>query len=477
MDVYDSYDVVVVGHGLGGLSAGLSAREHGAETVVLEKAPREEAGGNTQYTIGLRTVLTELDPAKYDTNRIENAVPYGEAEFYEDMMRMSDGLADEELSRTLVEHSKETTDWLNDHGIEWMDGMYRPFYPGIEDPEAPGVLWLEGGGSAAVETLQAAGEQLGVDFHYSTGASDLIRDDDGRIAGVRAYKHGEPIEYRAPAVIIAAGGFEAGRDKQAKYLGEDQDLLTIRGTPYNTGEILEAGLDVGAKGEGHWSDVHATLVDIESDYEGANGKTNVLGYNYGILVNTEGERFIDEASERFEYGYVLMKELHEQPNRMGYIIADSDVVDLVDSLGPTDPEPYDTIEAMAEDLDIEPEVLVETVEEYNDAVQPGEFTPERPDGKSTAGLEPPKSNWAVEIDNPPFYVLPTKTGITFTFGGLKIDPRARVQDTQHETIPGLYAVGNSTGGFFFLNYAGGCGLAHASVFGRIAGEDAANYAG
>lgn len=475
MEAYDSYDVVVVGHGMGGLCAGIAAREHGAETVVLEKAPEEEAGGNTQYTIGLRTVVTELHAEAYGSARIDNAQEYTEDHFYDDLMRMSDGLADPELSRTLVEHSKETTDWLNEHGVPWMDGMYRPFYPGIENPEAPGVLWLDGGGSAAVEALKAAGEELGVDYHYGTGATDLVRDDDGRIAGLNAYREGKPIEYRAPSVIIAAGGFESSRDKQAAYLGEGADLYTIRGTPYNTGEILEAGLDIGAKGEGNWSDVHATLVDIESDYHGANGKTNVLGYNYGILVNTEGKRFIDEGSERFEYGYVLMKELHQQPGRMGYIIADSDTEPLVDSMGPTDPTAFDSIPEMADHLGIEPGVLTETVETFNAAVQPGEFTPERPDGKATRGIEPPKTNWAMRIDNPPYYVLPTKTGITFTFGGLKIDERARVQDTQFETIPGLYAVGNSTGGFFFTNYAGGCGLAHASVFGKIAGEDAANY--
>lgn len=476
MQVYDNYDVVVIGHGMGGLCAGIAARENGAETVVLEKAPEDEAGGNTQYTIGLRTVISRLDPDEYDTDRLETANEYTEETFYDDLMRMSDGLADPALCRTLVANSKPTTDWLNGHGVPWMDGMYHEFYPGMEDPEAPGVLWLDGGGAVAADTLQSAGEELGVDYHYGTGATDLLRDDEGEIAGLRAYRGGKPIEYRAPAVVIAAGGFEASRDKQAKYLGEGADLYTIRGSPYNTGEIIEAGLDIGAKGEGNWSDIHATVVDIESDYEGANGKTNVVGYNYGILVNTEGKRFIDEGGERFEYGYVLMKKIHQQPDRLGYVIADSDIEPLVDSLGQTDPMEFDTIEAMAEGLDIDPAVLQDTVESYNDAVQPGEFTPERPDGKGTEGLEPPKSNWAVPIDNPPYYALPAKTGITFTFGGLKIDDRARVQDTQFETIPGLYAAGNSTGGFFFTNYAGGCGLARASVFGKIAGENAARYA-
>lgn len=476
MEVIDTYDVVVVGHGMAGLSAGIAAREAGADVVVLEKSPEAEAGGNTQYTIGLRTVLSELDPADYDTNRLDDPVEYTEETFYDDLMRLSNGLADEELCRTLVSKSKETTDWLNEHGVLWLDGMYEPFYPGIDDPEAPGVLWLDGGGASAADSLHTAGKALGVKYHYETGARDLIQDEHGHIVGVVASRNGQPVEYRAGAVVMASGGFEASRSKQAKYLGEGADLYTIRGSPYNTGELTEAALEAGAKAEGNWSDIHATLVDIESDYAGANGKTNVVGYNYGIVVNTEGERFIDEGGDRYEYGYVLMKELHQQPNRMGYVVVDADTRKFIDSLGPTERMAFDSIEEMAEGLEIDPAVLRDTIESYNAAVQPGEFVPRRPDGKGTEGIEPPKSNWAVRLDTPPYYALPTKTGITFTFGGLKIDDRARVQDKQLQTMPGLYAAGNTTGGFFFKNYAGGFGLARASVFGKIAGEEAARHA-
>jgi len=476
MEDYDDHDVVVIGHGMAGLSAGIAARESGADVIVLEKSPEVEAGGNTQYTIGLRTVLSALDPADYDTDRLGNAVEYTEKTFYDDLLDLSNGLADPELCRTLVSKSKETTDWLNEHGVPWLDGMYEPFYPGIDDPEAPGVLWLDGGGAAAADTLQAAGAALGVDYHYGTGARELIQDEHGHVVGITASRNGQPVEYHAGAVVIAAGGFEASRSKQAKYLGEGADLYTIRGSPYNTGEITEAALKAGAKAEGNWSDIHATLVDVESDYAGANGKTNVVGYNYGIVVNTEGQRFIDEGGDRYEYGYVLMKELHQQPERMGYVIADAEIEPFIASLGPTDPMAFETIRDMAEALEIDPAVLSDTIESYNAAVQPGEFVPRRPDGKGTEGIDPPKSNWAMPLETPPFYALPTKTGITFTFGGLKIDERARVQDKQLETMPGLYAAGNSTGGFFFKNYAGGFGLARASVFGKIAGEEAARHA-
>ena len=173
--------------------------------------------------------------------------------------------------------------------------------------------------------------------------------------------------YEAPSVIIAAGGFEACRSKQAKYLGVGADLYTIRGNPYNTGEAIEAGLDIGAKAEGNWSDIHATVIDIESDFEGANGKTNVVGYNYGIVVNTRGERFIDEGSDRFEQGYVLMKQLHQQPDRTGFVLADDKLVKYVDSLGPSEPIKFDTLQDLAEGMDLPPGTLIETVDSYNDA--------------------------------------------------------------------------------------------------------------
>jgi tricarballylate dehydrogenase len=136
----------------------------------------------------------------------------------------------------------------------------------------------------------------------------------------------------------------------------------------------------------------------------------------------------------------------------------------------------DTIEELADKLDINRQGLVETVQNFNAAVQDKEFNPTILDGKGTDGIQPPKTNWAMPIDTPPFAGYAVTCGITFTFGGLKIDGRGRVVDYESSPIPGLYAAGELVGGIFYYNYPGGSGLMAGAVFGKIAGESAARDA-
>ncbi len=137
------------------------------------------------------------------------------------------------------------------------------------------------------------------------------------------------------------------------------------------------------------------------------------------------------------------------------------------------PEEIEPIEELARGISVPADALAQTVYAFNAAVQPGRFDPGGKDGKGTKGIEPPKSNWALPLDAPPYTAYPVTCGITFTFGGVQIDGQARVIDTRGNPIPGLYATGEITGGFFYHNYPGGTGLMRGAVFGRIAGASAA----
>lgn len=467
------YDVVVVGHGMAGLCAAISAKENGADVICLEKSPKEKCGGHTRYAFAVRSPMVELDSEKFP---IPEDCEYDREEFYNDIMEVTDGRADEKLSRVLTSEMPKTMEFLDNHGVEWLPTLLDYIVPGLSDIPGPlvGILCPDGSGEKVIDVLTKSGEELGVDFVYNTEARKLLRDDKGEIKGLEAYSDQGYIRYYSQAVIICCGGFESNPQMRAEYI-QDGDLLPVRGSRHNTGEAIQMGLDTGAKPEGNWSDAHVIMMDEASPSLEA-GVTNVTGFNHGIVVNKNGKRFLDEGESIYSDTYAKFgKNVFRQPERVAYLIVDEELVDYIHSEGPTDPIEFNDLETLAEDMGIDKEGLKETVEKYNRAVKPGDFIPHLPDGKCTEDIEPPKSNWAVEIQSPPFYVIPMKPGITFTFGGLKIDTKGRVLDTREKVIPGLYAAGNSTGGLFWGNYPGGSGQARASTFGRIAGKNAAKY--
>ena len=252
--------------------------------------------------------------------------------------------------------------------------------------------------------------------------------------------------------------------------------MKVRGSRYNTGEAIDAAMDVGAKSEGEWGDAHMAIIDVESpDKEG--GITRIDGYQFGVILNHDGERFVDEGEDSRAQTYAKFgRRIFDQPYHEAFIIVDSKTVDDVAHMGPGRPISADSIDALVRRLDIEdPEQAVETVEEFNAACDPGEYDPEVLDGNHTEGLDLEKSNWALPLDEPPFTGYPVTGGMTFAFGGVAITPDAEVLDTRDEVIPGLFGAGNSTGGLFYNNYPGGTGLTNAAVFGKIAAESAVEY--
>ena len=481
------YDVIVVGAGNGALAAAISARQSGARVLVLEKAPETERGGNSRFSGGLFRFAYEgvedLKPlmqtaSARDWERVD--VGYYDADRYlGDIMRVTQGQANQDLARTLTQESYPTMMWMAGLGVVWEWTFLWLVDTGERVRFTPGsVLGAKNKGVGLMEYLYAATERAAIDVAYQAKMTGFLQDGTGRVNGVVVKTPAGIEEARAGAVVLASGGFEANAEMRARYLGPGWDQVKVRGTRFNTGETLRMALDIGAKPVGHWQGCHATPIDGNAAPVGdlrLTDMTNRLSYPYSIMVNSLGKRFVDEGEDIGAYTYAKTgRAILAQPGAIAYQIFDRKTVDLLEERYSTGtPIVGDTIPDIAQKMSIPVETLVTTVKDYNAAVQPGESDPAIKDGKGTAGLEIPKSNWALTIDSPPYTVYPVACGITFTFGGIKIDTQARVIDTEDEPIPGLYATGEITGDFFYHNYPGGTGLVRGAVFGRIGGANAA----
>jgi tricarballylate dehydrogenase len=485
--------VVVVGSGNAGLCAALSAREAGASVLLVEKAPQEWRGGNSFFTGGiLRFAFHGLDDVKslipdlseQELHSIE-VEPYTEDQFYNDMLRITEYLTDADLALILIRESFPTMQWLRDQGVRWTLAFGRQAFRVGEKFKFWGGLIVEavGAGAGLVGALFDRAIKDGVEIRYGSKATRLLMASDGGIAGIEIRGAQGFYEVDSPAIVLAAGGFEANAEWRCRYLGKDWDLAKVRGTPYNTGDGIKMALDIGAQPFGHWSSCHAVAWDLNAPPHGDRKVGELFqkhSYPLGIVVNINGERFLDEGADFRNYTYAEYgRRILTQPQRAAFQIFDSKVVGLLREeycIREVTRAEASTIEELAKKLEINVEGLVRTVQEFNAAVQPGEFNPAILDGKKTKGISPPKTNWALPIDAPPFVGFAVTTGITFTFGGLRISPRGEVLDMESRPIPGLYGAGELVGGLFYYNYPGASGLMAGAVFGRLSGAEAARYA-
>jgi tricarballylate dehydrogenase len=487
----DSYDVVIVGAGNAALSAAMAARENGATVLVLEKAQEEEKGGNSYFTAGgfrfchngiddaTTDVLTDLSVAE----RAQIVLPVHDRNvFYDVLMKVTRHQADEDMAWRLIDGSRPAMAWLRGHGIRFIpmfgrqsfkiDGKHH-FYGGVN-------VEAVGGGAGLVEAELRRVAQLGCEVRYGTGATRLIQDRRRRVTGVEVRGPDGYQEISARAVVLACGGFESNPEMRARYLGPGWDLARVRGTRHNMGDGLRMALETGAVPYGNWSGCHSVGWDISAP---PYGDRDVLdnfqkhSYPWGIMVNVEGQRFVDEGEDLRNHTYVKFgREIMGQPHRVAIQIFDAKTIPLLRDeyrIRQVTKVRADTIEELAAGLEIDPGALKVTVDGFNAACQPGDFNPSLLDGVTTSGLEPNKTNWALPIDEPPFEAYVTTTGVTFTFGGLKIDDRGAVIDSTDRAIPGLFAAGELVGGLFHENYPGGSGLMAGTVFGKLAGESAA----
>ncbi len=489
------YDVVVVGAGNAALCAALAARENAERVLVLERANEDESGGNSRFTAGAMRVvyngaddLRELMPDLTDQEcEITDFGTYTQDQFYDDMARVTQYRCDPDMVETLVTKSYETLSWMRTKGIRFapiwgrqafkVDGKFK-FWGGL-------TVEATGGGPGLMDALFQALDDNGIDLLYDAQAQSLIYDGLA-VGGVRIKRRGELRDITAKSVVLACGGFQANTEMRTRYLGPGWELAKVRGTRFNTGDGIRMALDIGAMPWGNWSGSHAVGWERNAPDFGdlaIGDQFQKHSYPFTIMVNADGKRFVDEGADFRNYTYAKYgKVILEQPGQFAWQIFDKKSLPMKRdeyNIRQVTKVTADTIEDLAGKLEgVNPDAFLETVREYNAAVRREiPFNPNIKDGLCTEGLEIPKSNWANPVDEAPFEAYAVTCGISFTFGGLRINNDGQVVDTGSTPIPGLYAAGELVGGLFYFNYPGGSGLTGGAVFGRLAGNSAGAAAG
>jgi tricarballylate dehydrogenase len=487
------YDVIVVGGGNAALCAALSARETAKTVLVLERAPEEASGGNSRFTAGLmRIVYNGVDDLRPLIDLSEEEVArtdfgtYTEEQFFDDMARLTEYRCDPDLTEILIKQSHPTVVWMRKKGVRFTAAWGRQAFNIGGKFKFWGGLTLEavGGGPGLVESLTQIAKKNGIEHWYRARAVSLMADDEG-VHGVVVKKAGKTLQVKAKAVVLAAGGFQANTEWRTRYMGPGWELAKVRGTRFNTGDAIEMALEVGAAAHGNWSGCHAVAWDRNAPETGdlaVGDGFQKHSYPWGVYINAEGKRFVDEGADFRNYTYAKYgRVILSQPKQFAWQIFDGKMkAQLRDEyrIKQVTKVVANSLEELVAKLDdTNGENALTELKAYNAAVQTHiPFNPNVKDGRCTKGLQVNKSNWANTLDTPPFEAYAVTCGITFSFGGLKINTDAQVINSDGEPIKGLYAAGELVGGIFWFNYPGGSGLTNGSVFGKIAGASAARSA-
>jgi tricarballylate dehydrogenase len=484
------YDVIVVGAGNAAFCAALAAQEQGASVLMLEAAPEEESGGNSRFTAGsirvvyngvedIKTLVPDLTEAEIATTDFGT---YTQEQFFDDMARVTQHRADPDLVELMVTRSFDTLCWMRDKGVRFIPIYGRQAFKIDGKFKFWGGLTVEsvGGGPGLVNMLTEAARKRGIELRYQTRALDLLYNGT-RIEGVRVRSNEQVSELRGKSVVLACGGFEANPEWRTRYLGPGWDLAKVRGSRFNAGDGIRMALSIGASPRGNWSGCHAVGWEMNAPEFGdlaVGDQFQKHSYPFAIMVNATGKRFVDEGADFRNYTYAKYgRVILEQPGQFAWQIFDQKVKHLQRDeyrIRQITKATADTIEELSKKLDgVDAARFVKTIAEYNAAVRRDvPFNPNVKDGRRTDGLAINKSNWANTIDQPPYEAYGVTCGITFTFGGLRINNDAEVLNTDYQPIRGLYAAGELVGGIFYFNYPGGSGLISGAVFGKIAGTSA-----
>src|SRR3954453_6235990 len=459
-DLTKKFDVLVIGGGNAALCAAISARRAGASVLGREGAPKFYRGGNPRHTRNMRCA--------HDAATEILTGPYTEEEFWDDLLRLTGGQTDEELAKFMIRESKDILNWIVEQGVRW-----QPSLGGTLSLGRTNSFFL-GGGRAMLNALYLTAEKLGVEVVYGAEVTDLQIEDGMFLSAKLKQPIDSASEIRASALVAAAGGFEANIEWLKEYWGEAADNFLIRGTPYNRGTILKMLLDKGVQDIGDPTQCHAVAIDARAPKFDGGIITRHDSVVFGIVVNKHAERFYDEGEDIWPKRYAIWGRLvAAQPDQIAYIIFDSSVRNsFMPTLFP--PIEGNSIAELAGRLELDPMALENPVTGFNAAVRPGTFDHTILDDCRTEGLTPPKTHWARKIESAPYLAYPVRPGITFTYLGSRVNREARMVMKDGRPAANMFAAGEiMAGNVLGRGYAAGIGMTIGSVFGRIAGREAA----
>lgn len=455
------HDIAIIGGGNAALCAAITAAEAGAKVIILEASPKEYRGGNSRHTRNFR--------CKHQGPLSVLVDSYSEEEYFDDLWQVTGGQTDEKLARMVIRQSEECLPWMEARGVH-----FQPSLSGTLSLARTNAFFL-GGGKSLVNAYYRTAEALGVEVHYNAPVTHVALDGN-RVTRVDYELDGARRSIAPRAVVVASGGFQADIDWLADAWGPPARNFLIRGTPYNRGTVLRDLLDQGVSSVGDPTQCHAVAIDGRAPKYDGGIVTRLDCVPFSIVVNKEGQRFYDEGEDVWPKRYAIWGRLvAAQPDQVGYAIIDAKSFNLfMPSVFP--PIKADSLPELAAKMGLPSKEFLATVEKFNAACgDSSNFQPMEKDGVTTTGIEPAKTNWARPITDAPFYGYSLRTGVTFTYLGLKVDEKAQCQ-TERGPIENLWAAGETMAGSILgKGYLAGFGMSIGTVFGRIAGAEAANH--
>ena len=454
------FDVIIVGGGNAGLSAALAARQVGARVLLLERAPEYMRGGNSRHTRNIRCAHAAADEFF--------SAPYSEEELLEDLISVTGGPNNLDLTKYAIRQSSKMPAWMSAHGAAWQQPLAGTLSLGRTN------RWFLGGGKALLNAYYRTAHKMGISVRYEAVVVDLAIEN-GRFEALKVRSNGTQELVRGGSVVLAAGGYEANIAWLKRHWGDAAENFIVRGTPYNDGAVLAALLQHGAKPIGDPKGFHAIAVDARAPKFDGGIVTRLDAIPFGVVVNKLGRRFYDEGEAIWPKRYAIWGGLiAAQPDQSAFAIVDSQTIGR---FLPPMYKPYqaNSFEALAATMKVDAETFARTMSEYNYATSgKTDLCMQSPDGNGTRGITPPKSNWAIPVNRPPFYALPLRPGITFTYMGLAVDETCRVLDQTGRPFLNVYAAGEiMSGNILTRGYLAGFGMTIGAVFGELAGRMAA----
>jgi tricarballylate dehydrogenase len=456
-------DVLVIGGGNAALCAALMAKESGASVLLLEAAPKEWRGGNSQHTRNLRCM--------HDGPQDVLVEAYPEEEFWQDLLKVTGGVTNEKLARIAIRASSTCRDWMRKHGVH-----FQPPLSGTLHLARTNAFFM-GGGKALINAYYRSAEALGVQIRYDAPVDALELDGRNFVA---ARVGNERIEARS--CVLACGGFESNREWLREAWGQNErgewpgENFLIRGTRFNTGILLRQLMDVGADIMGDPSQSHCVAIDARAPLYDGGICTRLDCVSLGIVVNREARRFYDEGEDFWPKRYAIWGRLTAlQPGQIAYSIIDATAVGRF--MPPVFPGVQaQTLPELARAIGLDEAEFMRTVNTYNASCRVGTFDHTVLDDCHTEDLVPAKTHWARPIAVAPFYAYAVRPGITFTYLGPRVDETTAVrfddQPSDNLFVAGEMMAGNVLG----KGYTAGVGMSIGTAFGRIAGTQAAQSA-